>query len=295
VPDTKAPKVISSVGTMANLVNEVLQAAVGNYFRNKLQSMPAVSFIETRQLVQQEAFELISKQIGDYQVETKGVYIQDVVLPESLVQVLTQREIANQEIQTFQKQKDAQQQRIEMEHAKGTADMQSELAKSAVGVEIKRNNANARIAEANGEATFISETGAAKGAEVEAVGLARAKAFQAQVQALGQTPTAMVNAVTVLAERNAKFMPEILVLGDGSSSGSVDGLAASLMRYLGGRGGTAVPPPAASAPLVQAPREQAVEMPTEPAPEPKTTEEDERVARRRKRPDEEPKASGGTS
>ena len=36
VPDTRAPKVISMVGTMANLVNEVLQSAVGNYFRNKL-------------------------------------------------------------------------------------------------------------------------------------------------------------------------------------------------------------------------------------------------------------------
>src|SRR5262249_17899451 len=33
VPDTQAPKVISIVGTMFNLVNEVLQAAVGNHFR----------------------------------------------------------------------------------------------------------------------------------------------------------------------------------------------------------------------------------------------------------------------
>ena len=40
VPDTNAPRVISMVGTMINLVNEVLQAAVGNHFRDKLQSMP---------------------------------------------------------------------------------------------------------------------------------------------------------------------------------------------------------------------------------------------------------------
>ncbi|MCY2989760.1 MAG: SPFH domain-containing protein [Planctomycetota bacterium] len=55
VPDTTAPRVISMVGTIANLVNEVLQAAVGNHFRDKLQSMPAVQFIETRQQVQQSA------------------------------------------------------------------------------------------------------------------------------------------------------------------------------------------------------------------------------------------------
>jgi len=246
VPDTKAPKVISSVGTMANLVNEVLQAAVGNHFRDNLQNMPAVTFIETRQKVQQEAFAHISQQLAEYQVETKGVYIQDVVFPPDLVQVLQQREIANQEIQTFEKQRAAQEQRISMEQAKGTADMQSQLAQSKVNVDIAVNNANAMKAKADGEATFIRQTGTAKGAEVEAVGLARAKAFQAQVQALGQNPTALVNAVTVLAERNAKFMPEILVMGGGGSgSGPIDGLAATLMKYLGGMpGGGASPAPA---------------------------------------------------
>lgn len=240
VPDTKAPRVISSVGTMANLVNEVLQAAVGNHFRDNLQNMPAVTFIETRQKVQQEAFAHISGQLAEYQVETKGVYIQDVVFPVDLVMVLTQREIANQEIQTFQMQKSAQEQRISMEQAKGTADMQGQLAQSKVNVDIATNNANAQIAKADGEATYIRETGTARGAEVEAVGLARAKAFQAQVQALGQNPTALVNAITVLAERNAKFVPDILVAG-GGGGGSIDGLAASLMKYLGGAPGGAAP------------------------------------------------------
>jgi len=34
-------------------------------------------------------------------LETQGVYIQDVILPQGLVVVLTRREIANQEIETF--------------------------------------------------------------------------------------------------------------------------------------------------------------------------------------------------
>ena len=48
VSDKLAPKVISMVGTMQNLVNEVLQAAVGNLFRDKLGSMPAIEFIALR-------------------------------------------------------------------------------------------------------------------------------------------------------------------------------------------------------------------------------------------------------
>lgn len=229
IPDTLAPRVISIVGTMKNLVSEVLQAAVGNHFRDKLQSMPAIKFIETRQQVQQEAFEYIKDKLAEYQVETKGVYIQDVILPDALVKVLTEREIANQEIQTYQRQKEAEEQRIAMEQAKGTADMQASLARARVGVEIAANNAQARKAEAEGEATYIRETGAAKGAEVEAVGLARAKAYKAQVEALGQIPTAIVNAITALAESKVKFVPDILVTGGGSA---IEGLAGTLMRYL---------------------------------------------------------------
>jgi uncharacterized membrane protein YqiK len=75
VADTEAPKVISIVGSMRNLVNEVLQAAVGNHFRDKIQSMPAIRFIETRQQVQEEAYAHIESKLKDYRIETKGVYI----------------------------------------------------------------------------------------------------------------------------------------------------------------------------------------------------------------------------
>ncbi len=230
VPDTKAPRVISIVGTMKNLVSEVLQAAVGNHFRDKLQSLPAVKFIETRQQVQEEAFKHISEKLSQYDVETKGVYIQDVILPSQLVDVLTQREIANQLIETLKKQQESQEKRILMEKAKGQADMQAKLATSEVEVTIAENRAMARKAEADGEAEYIQRTGTARGAEVRAVGLARAEAYRAQVEALGQTPTAVVNVVTALAEKNVKFVPDILVAG-GNSSGAVEGLAATLMRH----------------------------------------------------------------
>ena len=244
VPDTNAPRVISMVGTMLNLVNEVLQAAVGNHFRDKLQSMPAVRFIETRQQVQEEAFKHIKEQIDQYRVETRGVFIQDVIFPPDLVKVLTQREIANQEIETYKKQRAAQDERISMENAKGTAEMQADLAKSKVGVDIKTNNANARTEEARGEAEYISKTGAAQGAQVEAVGLARARGYEAQVRALGSNATALVNVITALSEGTSKFVPDVLVTSGNGGGGALDGLAAAAMRYLGngGNGGVATTP-----------------------------------------------------
>src|SRR5208337_1383631 len=181
IPDTLAPYVISMVGSVANLVNEVLQAAVGNHFRNKLQGMPAVKFIASREMVQEGAFEYVKAELAKYRVETRGVYIQAVVLPELLVQVLTQREIANQQVETYKMQRSAQDQRTETEKAKGTADMQADLAKAKVGVDIQTNRTAARKMEAQGEATFIEQTGAAQGAQVRSVGLARAEAYERQV------------------------------------------------------------------------------------------------------------------
>jgi hypothetical protein len=244
VPDTRAPKVISMVGTMQNLVNEVLQAAVGNHFRNTLQSLEAVRFIETRAQVQESAYEAITAYLSAYDVETRGVYIQDVEFPDELVVVLTQREIANQEKETLAEQERAQTARIEMEKAKGTADMQAQLATSAVGIAIKDNEAQAREAQARGEAAYVELTGRAEAAKTEAIGLAEAKAtealglaraagFEAQTQALGQGATAVVAVANAVADGHITVVPEVLVTGGGGGGGALEGLAATLMRTFG--------------------------------------------------------------
>ena len=232
VPDTQAPRVISMVGSMKNLVDEVLQAAVGNLFRDKLGGMPAIKFIETRQMVQEEAMQHISQQLDKYEVETKGVYIQDVILPPQLVKVLTEREIANQEVQTYKMQQTAQEQRIATEAATGKADMQKQLAQSEVGITIKKNNADARVQEARGDSEYVKQTGTAQADVIRAQGVAKAEGFKAQNEAIGQTGTMLVNVATVLADKNTKVVPDILVTGGG---GSIDGLAATLTRLFAGK------------------------------------------------------------
>ena len=234
VPDTKAPRVISMVGSMLNLVNEVLQAAVGNLFRDKLGGMKATAFIETRQLVQTEALEHISQQLDAYEVETRGVYIQDVIYPPELVKVLTEREIANQEIETFKKQKDAQDQRVATEAATGKADMQKDLARSEVGITIADNNANAKSAEGRGLASYTKQTGVAQAEVIEAQGLAKAAGFRAQTAAIGAAGTMAVNVATVLSDKKMQIVPQILVVG-GQGGGSLEALAATLTKMFAGQ------------------------------------------------------------
>lgn len=238
VSDTKAPKVISMVATMLNLVNEVLQSAVGNHFRNTLQDLEAVRFIETRQEVQKAAFNAVRQYLAAYEVETRGVYIQDVVFPEELVEVLTRREIANQERTTYVEQQKAETARVEVERARGTANMQAELAAAQVSVDINANQARAREAEARGEAAYVRTTGRAEAdrtqalglaeaAGAEALGLARASGYDAQRQAIGESATALVAIAGAIAEGGIDIMPDVLVTGSG---GALDGLAATLMN-----------------------------------------------------------------
>ena len=217
LPDTEAPKVISIVGTMFNLVNEVLQAAVGNHFRDKLQSMPAIDFIEKRQDVQEQAQSHITQKLKDYKVETRGVYIQDVVFPAQLVEVLTKREIANQQQSTYEAEKLAQDKRLDLEASRGRADMQSELAKSTVGIDIARNRASAVQAEADGESYRLDKVGRASAVRTEAEGLAVAKGLEAQQLAVGKDQTAIINAVKALAGGGQRFMPENLALTVGGN------------------------------------------------------------------------------
>ncbi len=246
VPDTRAPKVISMVGTMQNLVNEVLQSAVGNYFRNKLQTLGATEFIEKRDEVQAAAEAYIQQYLSRYEVETRGVYIQDVVFPADLVAVLTSREIAAQERATFAQQRDAQVARVSLEQQRGVADMQSQLAQANVSVDIERSRAEAARARAEGEASVITLTGAAEATRTEAIGqatasaeealgIARAKGFDAQRRAIGSEQTALVAALREVGTGHVKIVPDIQV--GGGEGGVVGGLGALLMRNLANNGG----------------------------------------------------------
>jgi len=216
VPDTEAPKVISIVGTMLNLVTEVLQAAVGNHFRDKLQSMPAIDFIEKRQEVQQQAQDHITQKLKEYRIETRGVYIQDVIFPQQLVDVLTQREIANQQQETFKAEERAQGQRLSLEQTRGKADMQSELARSAIGIDIAKNKAQGVQNEADGESYRLEKVGRASAVKTEAEGLAIAKGLEAQQAAIGKDQTTFVNVARALANGTQRFMPENLALTVGA-------------------------------------------------------------------------------
>ena len=208
---------------------------------------------DPRSRCRQSAFEAISAYLAAYDVETRGVYIQDVEFPAELVEVLTQREIANQEKATFAEQERAEIARIEMEKAKGTADMQAQLAQSRSASTSRTTRRRPAKREARGEAAYVELTGRAEATKIEAIGLAegegdrgarsrpRGRLRGADRKRSARRATALVAVANAVSDGHITVVPEVLVTGGGG--GAFDGLAATLMRTFGngsggnGRGG----------------------------------------------------------
>src|SRR6185312_15414889 len=103
-----APRVISRVGSMQNLVDHVLQPTVGNYFRNSAQEVTVLDFLWARSERQREAFQNIRKAIEAYDVECIDTLIGDIAPPSELMKTQTDKKIADELQRTYDAQREAQ-------------------------------------------------------------------------------------------------------------------------------------------------------------------------------------------
>lgn len=155
IPATEAPKVIARFGSMNNLVSQVLEPTIGNYFRNSAQDSDVISFLATRKERQQAAKDHIRAVLDEYNVNAVDTLIGDIVPPEALMKTLTDRKIAEEEQKTYQTQKMAQEQRQGMEKETAIADMQKEIVKAQQSVEIAQRTADATVKKAEGDANSL--------------------------------------------------------------------------------------------------------------------------------------------
>ncbi|HTJ50282.1 MAG TPA: SPFH domain-containing protein [Cyclobacteriaceae bacterium] len=183
VPTTEAPKVIARFGNMINLVSQVLEPTIGNYFRNSAQDSDVIAFLTTRKERQESAKSHIKKVLDEYNVNAVDTLIGDIVPPESLMKTLTDRKIAEEQKITYDTQKAAQETRQGMEKETAIADMQKDIVKAQQSVEIAERTANATVKKSEGDAASVK---LAVSAEAEATKLrahAEAEATRARAQA----------------------------------------------------------------------------------------------------------------
>jgi uncharacterized membrane protein YqiK len=264
IPSTEAPKVIARFGSMGNLVSQVLEPTIGNYFRNSAQDSDVIAFLSTRQARQNAAKDAISKVLEEYNVHAVDTLIGDIIPPAELMKTLTDRKIAQEEEVTFETQKKAQDQRKTLESAKALADMQGQMVQAQQSVEISQREAEASVKRSEGEAQAmklkagaqaeakklmaeadaaqIKLTGDAEASKIEAIGKATAEAYDLQVKAMGEDNFGKLKVTEMIGTNGIKIIPEILISGNDGGNGPISGLLGmELLNQIKNRdGGTAI-------------------------------------------------------
>lgn len=192
IPASEAPKVIARFGSMSNLVSQVLEPTIGNYFRNSAQDSDVISFLSTRKERQSSAKEHIRAVLDDYNVNAVDTLIGDIVPPEALMKTLTDRKIAQEEEKTYETQRMAQEKRQGREKETAIAEMQKDIVKAQQSVEIAQRTADATVKKAEGDATSLKLN---VNAEAEATKMrANAEAEAIKLRAAAQAESTKLNA-----------------------------------------------------------------------------------------------------
>lgn len=155
IPTNEAPKVIARFGNMSNLVTQVLEPTIGNYFRNSAQGADVISFLTSRKERQESAREHIGHVLEQYNVFGVDTLIGDIVPPETLMKTLTDRKIAEEQKVTYDTERLAQETRQALEKETAIAEMQKEIVKADQGVWIAERHADASVKKATGDANSV--------------------------------------------------------------------------------------------------------------------------------------------
>ena len=234
-----APKVISRVGSMQNLVDHVLQPIVGNYFRNSAQDYTVLDFLSARSQRQAEAAEHIRVAIGAYDVQAIDTLIGDIHPPGQLMQTQTDRKIAEEQRKTYEAQEAAQKQRQQLVRQTSLADIQQQVVGAEQGVSIAELQANAHIKQATGEAEATRLRSLGEAQAIRATGQAKAEAYRVGVEALGAQGYTVMQLMQIVGDRKVRIVPDVSVTGATANPGMVDGLLGLMLRNQTNGHGTA--------------------------------------------------------
>jgi uncharacterized membrane protein YqiK len=249
-----APRVISRVGSVQNLVDHVLQPIVGNYFRNAAQHNTVLDFLIARSERQREAAEHIRGALAMYDVQAIDTLIGNINPPAELMVTLTDRKIAEEQQKTYEVQQAAQTQRQQLVRETAIADIQQDVVKAERGVSIAELAAKAQIQQATGDAESIRLRAQGESEGIRMRGQAQAEAYQAGAQAIGDRGYTAVQLMQIIGDKGIRIIPELAVNGGGEKGGGiVDALLAVILQNqlagqpkpTNGTGGTLTPKPQA--------------------------------------------------
>ena len=253
----KAPMIIQRFGDVKKLVEQTLDPMVSAFFKNIAQKMTLIELLQNRAAIQEESanemkakFEAYSLELQEVLIGTPRAPVGDQTIENILIQ-LRSRQVAREQVETFQEQEKAAVQERALNEAKATAAAQTALTQSLIQVKVHENEGAAALARAQKDAETVRVTAAAVGEKSRlegqgeadrtlAIGTANAQATKLSVDAYGgpeyrlaeQNFSRFADALTKI---NQPIVPQFLMSGAQGSENNGGLIPTALLSSMFGR------------------------------------------------------------
>jgi uncharacterized membrane protein YqiK len=247
----KAPMIIQRFGDVKKLVDQTLDPMVSAFFKNIAQKMTLIELLQNRAAIQEESANQMKAKFESYSLDLQEVLIGTPRAPagdhtiENILIQLRSRQIAREQVETYQEQERAAVQERTLNEAKATAAAQSALTQSLIQVKVNENEGAAALARAMKDAETRKVTAAAVGEQsrlegqgeadrVLAVGAANAQATKLAVDAYGGPEFRLAEQnfsrfAEALTKINQPLVPQFLMSGSQGQENSGAGLIPTAM------------------------------------------------------------------
>jgi uncharacterized membrane protein YqiK len=250
----KAPLVVQRFGDIKKLVEQTLDPMVSAYFKNVAQKKTLIELLQERSDIQEQAGDQMRAKFTAYNLELQEVLIgtpraavgNDQI--EKVLQQLRERQVAEEQVTTYQKQRVAAEGEKLLREAQARAHQQTAITESELSITVQENQGKAAVKRAAQEAEqtrtlahaesdkirIVGEGEAAKtialaGAEAERItrtGLATAETIEKQAAASGGAQYQLTRQVIeriadALEKSGVDIVPRVQINtgGEGGQSG----------------------------------------------------------------------------
>lgn len=251
----KAPLVIQRFGDVKKLVEQTLDPMVSAYFKNIGQTRTLIQLIQERNDIQNISSAEMKEKFAHYNLELEEVLIgtpttsgEDKQI-EIILNQLRSRQIAVEQIETYQRQEIAAAKERELREAQARTEQQKNITESELNITVQSNQGKAEFQRALQQAAQIRTLAEADAERIARTGIAQAIATEEQVNAYGGpkyqvTQQVMNRFAEAVQQSRVDVVPRVVVgggeEGGASSSNIMEGLLTLLLSDKLGLEGTTV-------------------------------------------------------
>jgi uncharacterized membrane protein YqiK len=241
----KAPLVIQRFGDIKRLVEQTLDPMVAAYFKNIGQTRTLIQLLQERSAIQQISSQEMQEKFQHYNLELEEVLIGTPSSPaedrqiETILTQLRSRQIAAEQVETYDRQEKAAVKERELREAEARAQMQTNITQSELNINVQGNQGKAEYQRSIQQAAQIRALAEAEAEKIARIGIAQALATEEQVRAYGgpqfQVTQQVLNRFAEAIQQSQVDVVPRVVVGANKESGSGNIMEALLAMLLSDR------------------------------------------------------------